>query len=214
MQLHGRMLCSEKQREERIVIFCDSRINRALWKQMRVLSLQAIVEGRLRQMSNGFMLLKSFCNCKGEEHAFKNGVSNYEKEVTLHSWKCCCVSAGCLRQQSELPHHGSVCLEKLGVCPEETGRSPGFPGNTSAIISSEEQDDLPASLSSLSAGTQLLPQDGSEQSVILRVLISSERAVLQLCNQEPITDCRGVHKYLGTGMVTWITHRSPGTWEQ
>lgn len=52
---------------------------------MRVLSLQAIVEGRLRQMSNGFMLLKSFCNCKGEEHAFKNGVSNYEKEVTLHS---------------------------------------------------------------------------------------------------------------------------------
>lgn len=62
---------------------------------MRVLSLQAIVEGRLRQMSNGFMLLKSFCNCKGEEHAFKNGVSNYEKEVTLHSWKCCCVSAGC-----------------------------------------------------------------------------------------------------------------------
>lgn len=62
--------CSEKQREERTVIFCDSTINRALWKQMRVLSLQAIVEGRLRQMSNGFMLLKSFCNCKGEERAF------------------------------------------------------------------------------------------------------------------------------------------------
>lgn len=29
VQLHGRMLCSEKQREERTVIFCDSRINRA-----------------------------------------------------------------------------------------------------------------------------------------------------------------------------------------
>lgn len=66
---------------------------------MRVLSLQAIVEGRLRQMSNGFMLLKSFCNCKGEEHAFKNGVSNYEKEVTLHSCEWCFVSAGCLNRR-------------------------------------------------------------------------------------------------------------------
>lgn len=94
---------------------------------MRVLSLQAIVEGRLRQMSNGFMLLKSFCNCKGEEHAFKNGVSNYEKEVTLHSWKCCSVGAGCSRQQPELPQNGSMCLpcvggfvglENLDLCPE------------------------------------------------------------------------------------------------
>lgn len=87
---------------------------------MRVLSLQAIVEGRLRQMSNGFMLLKSFCNCKGEEHAFKNGVSNYEKEVTLHSWKCCFVSAGCWvfelgRQQSELPQNLCVCKTWMSV---------------------------------------------------------------------------------------------------
>lgn len=89
---------------------------------MRVLSLQAIVEGRLRQMSNGFMLLKSFCNCKGEEHAFKNGVSNYEKEVTLHSCEWCFVSAGCWvfepalgRQQAGLPRNGSVCLHLCGL---------------------------------------------------------------------------------------------------
>lgn len=66
------------------------------------------------------------------------------------------LGAGCLKQHwgaAELPHHGSVCLEKLDVCPEQRGRSPAFPGNTSAIISSEKQDDLPASLPSLNAGT-------------------------------------------------------------
>lgn len=100
---------------------------------MRVLSLQAIVEGRLRQMSNGFMLLKSFCNCKGEEHAFKNGVSNYGKEVTLHSWKWCFVGAGWWvfeaalgRQQSQLPtvalrvYTRVLQVKPGGVCAQES----------------------------------------------------------------------------------------------
>lgn len=99
--------------------------------------------------------------------------------------------------------------------PVQRGRTPGFPGNPSAIVTSEKQGYLPASPSSLNVGISLLPQDASEESVILRVLISTERAVLQSCNQEPITDGRGVHKYLGTGMVTWITRQErSGTWEQ
>lgn len=167
---------------------------------MRVLSLQAIVEGRLRQMSNGFMLLKSFCNCKGEEQAFKNGVSNYEKEVSLHSWKWCLVGAGCwVFEAVTAAQSGSVCLftpawvdwsETWILCsgePVRRGRAPSTP----AILPSEKWGGWAASLSPWSAGIELVPQDGSEECGALRVLF-----------------CRGARKCLGTGMGTGITHRN------
>lgn len=31
------------------------------------------------------------------------------------------------------------------------------------------------------------------------------RTILELCNLDPVIDCKGIHKYLGTVMVTWIT---------
>lgn len=58
-----------------------------------------------------------------------------------------------------------------GAEPVWRGRIPAFPGKTSAITTSEKQDYLPASLSSLDVGIYLLPGGGSEQAVILRVLL-------------------------------------------
>lgn len=92
-----------------------------------------------------------------------------------------------------------------GAEPVWRGRIPAFPGKTSAITTSEKQDYLPASLSSLDVGIYLLPGGGSEQAVILRVLLRLWTCCSAI--QSPFLTAEvSMSVCSGTGTGTGITH--------
>lgn len=223
-----------KQHEEKIVIFCDSGINRAsvetnenfyllrlllradwgkclmgscFWnnsitvrERNMLLKIEwAIMKRRLVATSvNG-----SFC--PSFQYSNKRwGVSshsNHRISGFLCFWGFFCVT-------SELVCW-LLCLSNMGVCPEESlthVQRWNFRFQRECLSEIQLQTNMITYQHPfhVSFCIWFVPQGDSK--------CSSQRAgqhcrgsILELCNREPVIDCKGIHKYLGTAMVTWFT---------